>query len=272
MLKSRGIVAAGVDADQRADAARRAAADAMLTSRLAASGVKFAGKFATTSTRYGSATSPAARLYSSIVLYWFRRYFWITLSMWSVRSVSRCSMCVGSVQICDVTSFSSWSARCMNAAKFSPRPTGSMIVNRTLPGGRPVRKRSIIAWSASTAGGAALVAGAQQHRAAVRERQERRHRARESSSGGASRGSVGMPSGNGLQIDLELAAPHSGRHAVGSGRSACTWSHGGKSAVALGAERGERAGDCRRSPPSTAAAIFAQAASRAEVAAAIFSA
>ena len=36
--------------------------EAMLMSRLAASGEKAAGKFATTSTRYGSATSPAARL------------------------------------------------------------------------------------------------------------------------------------------------------------------------------------------------------------------
>ena len=31
------------------------------------------------------------------------------------------------------------SARCMKAAKFSPRPTGSTIVNRTLPGGTDVR-------------------------------------------------------------------------------------------------------------------------------------
>ena len=63
--------------------------------------MKFAGKFATTSTRNGSATSPAWALYSSIVLYWLRRYFWITVSMWSVRSASRCSMCCGSVQIRD---------------------------------------------------------------------------------------------------------------------------------------------------------------------------
>jgi len=35
---------------------------AMLMSRFAASGVKFVGTFATTSTRYGSAPRPAARL------------------------------------------------------------------------------------------------------------------------------------------------------------------------------------------------------------------
>ena len=39
----------------------------------------------------------------------------------------------------------------MNAAKFSPRPTGSKIVNRTLPGGTEVRNRSISAWSSLTA-------------------------------------------------------------------------------------------------------------------------
>ena len=71
----------------------------MLTSRRAASGVKFAGKLATTRTRYGSATSPACALYSSIVANSLRRYFWITFSMCSVRSASRCSICAGSVQM-----------------------------------------------------------------------------------------------------------------------------------------------------------------------------
>ena len=33
----------------------------------------------------------------------------------------------------------------MNAAKFSPRPTGSRIVNRTFPGGSPVKNRNITA-------------------------------------------------------------------------------------------------------------------------------
>ena len=56
----------------------------MLTSRRAASRLKFAGKFATTRTRYGSATSPACALYSSIEANWLRRYFWITFSMCSV--------------------------------------------------------------------------------------------------------------------------------------------------------------------------------------------
>ena len=127
-----------------------------------------------------------------------------------------------------------------------------MIVKRTLPGGRPVRKRSIIAWSALHRGGAALVAGAEQHRAAVGEREERRDRRRESSSGGASRGSVGMPSGNGRQIDLELAAAHAGRHAIGERAVGfAPRSHGGKRSVALGSECGERVARLRRSPPST---------------------
>src|SRR5437763_3148030 len=39
----------------------------------------------------------------------------------------------------------------MNAAKFCPRPTGSRIVKRTLPGGRAVSRRNITARSASTA-------------------------------------------------------------------------------------------------------------------------
>jgi len=51
-----------------------------LTSRLAASGVKFVGKLATTSTRYGSATSRRAVVLLDR-LYWLRRYFWITLAI-----------------------------------------------------------------------------------------------------------------------------------------------------------------------------------------------
>ena len=39
----------------------------------------------------------------------------------------------------------------MKAAKFSPRPTGSMIVNRTFPGGIEVRNRSISDWSSGIA-------------------------------------------------------------------------------------------------------------------------
>src|SRR5947199_3677624 len=35
----------------------------------------------------------------------------------------------------------------MNAAKFWPKPTGSMIVKRTLPGGKPLSSRIIIASS-----------------------------------------------------------------------------------------------------------------------------
>ena len=79
----------------------------MLTSRFIALSLKLVGKLATTTMRNGSATSPAIVLYSSIVSNSFRRYFWITFSMCSVRSVSRCSMWVGSVQIRLVTS-SSW--------------------------------------------------------------------------------------------------------------------------------------------------------------------
>ena len=61
MLKSRGMASA-VSALTRVQTPHDGPLLAMLMSRLAASGVKFVGKFATTSTRYGSATSPAARL------------------------------------------------------------------------------------------------------------------------------------------------------------------------------------------------------------------
>lgn len=74
MLKSRGIVAR-VSAVTSTHTPHDGPLFARLTSRFAASGVKLVGKFATTSTRYGSATSPAARLYSSMLLYWLRRYF-----------------------------------------------------------------------------------------------------------------------------------------------------------------------------------------------------
>ncbi len=40
----------------------------------------------------------------------------------------------------------------MNVEKFWPRPTGSTIVNRTLPGGIAVRNRSMVAWRSWTAG------------------------------------------------------------------------------------------------------------------------
>ena len=63
--------------------------------------------------------------------------------MCSVRSANRFSMCGGSVQIRLVTSCSSISARCMNDAKLAPSPTGSRIVNRTVPAGSDVRNRSI---------------------------------------------------------------------------------------------------------------------------------
>ena len=49
------------------------------------------------------------------------------------------------------TSCSSKSARCMKAEKFSPRPTGSKIVKRILPGGIEVSSRSIEACSDSIA-------------------------------------------------------------------------------------------------------------------------
>ena len=79
----------------------------MLISRRRAASLKLTGKLATTRMRNGSATSPAIALYSSMVSNSLRRYFWITFSMCSVRSVSRCSMCCASVQMRLVTS-SSW--------------------------------------------------------------------------------------------------------------------------------------------------------------------
>ncbi len=78
----------------------------MLTSRRAAASLKLVGKLATTSTRNGSATSPAKALYSSIVWNSLRRYFWITFSMCADRSARRCSMCGVSVQIRLLTSSS----------------------------------------------------------------------------------------------------------------------------------------------------------------------
>ena len=75
----------------------------------------------------------------------------MTFSMCAVRSASRCSMWAVSVQMRLVTSRSSWSARSMKAAKFWPRPTGSRMVKRTLPGGTHVRSRYSTACSASTA-------------------------------------------------------------------------------------------------------------------------
>ena len=51
---------------------------------------------------------------------------------------------------------------------------------------------------------------------------------RESSSGGASRGSVGMPSGNAFRSTGQLAAPHAGRDAIGERAVGGTSSHGGK--------------------------------------------
>ncbi len=79
----------------------------MLTSRRMALSLKLVGKLATTTIRNGSATSPAMVLYSSIVWNSLRRYFWMTFSMCSVRSVNRCSMWDASVQIRLVTR-SSW--------------------------------------------------------------------------------------------------------------------------------------------------------------------
>ena len=109
------------------------------------------GKSATTSTRYGSATSSATALYSSIVAYSLRRYFCVTISMWAARSASRSSICRGSVQTWLVTSAPSKSARCMNAPKLRPMPIGSTIVNRTWAGGKLVNSRNIDAWSTASA-------------------------------------------------------------------------------------------------------------------------
>ena len=82
---------------------------------------------------------------------WFLRYVWNTFSMCSVRFASCRSMCADSVQIRPETSNSSKSARCMKAEKLSPRPTGSMIVNLSFPGGRLVRSRNIVFCSTATA-------------------------------------------------------------------------------------------------------------------------
>ncbi len=74
------------------------------SSRRWAASVKLAGKLAITRNRNGSAISPASRLYSSMFWNSLRRYFWITFSMCSDRSASRCSICRGSVQMRLVTS------------------------------------------------------------------------------------------------------------------------------------------------------------------------
>ena len=74
---------------------QRAPLAMMLLMRLTAASVKLAGKFATTSTRYGSAISPAEALYSSIEWNSWRRYTWMTFSMCFVRSANRCSMWPG---------------------------------------------------------------------------------------------------------------------------------------------------------------------------------
>ena len=130
---------------------QRAPLATMLLMRCAAASEKLAGKLATTSTRYGSAISPAKALYSSIEWNSLRRYTWITFSMCLVRSASRCSMWAVSVQMRLATNCSSKSARCMKAEKLSPSPTGSMIVKRTLPGGMAVNSRSIALCITSTA-------------------------------------------------------------------------------------------------------------------------
>ena len=130
---------------------QRAPLATMLLMRCAAASEKLAGKLATTSTRYGSAISPAKALYSSIEWNSLRRYTWMTFSMCLVRSARRCSMWLVSVQMRLATNCSSKSARCMKAEKLSPSPTGSMIVKRTLPGGIAVNRRSIALCMTSTA-------------------------------------------------------------------------------------------------------------------------
>ena len=75
----------------------------------------------------------------------------MTFSMCLVKSASRCSMWAESVQMRLATNCSSKSARCMKAEKFSPSPTGSMIVKRTLAGGMALRSRSIALCISSTA-------------------------------------------------------------------------------------------------------------------------
>ena len=239
-------------------------------SRFAASGVKLVGKFATTSTRYGSATSPAARLYSSIDLYWLRRYFWITLAVWSVRSASRCSMSRASVQICAVTSFSSKSARCMNAPKLSPRLTGSTMVNRTLPGGRPVRNRSIIDCSADTP--AARPSSRQRSRTEQRSGNGRNAGTFPASAGGgASRSSVGTASVIADRFTLRSPKRTPAGTRVASGRWGVSASHGGK--VASPSARSSVKVDATAAAASFhAPAIAPHAASRSAVAAVIFSA
>jgi len=91
----------------RVETPQRAPLWATDTSRRAASVVKLAGKLATTSTRSGSATSPASALYSAMDWYWLRRYFWMTFSMCAVMSARRCSMWDCSVQMRLATSCSS---------------------------------------------------------------------------------------------------------------------------------------------------------------------
>ena len=80
---------------------------ATLISRRQARSVKRCGNPLTIRNRYGSATSPAARLYSSIVPKSPRRYVCRTFSMCSVRSARRASIWFGSVQIRPPTARSS---------------------------------------------------------------------------------------------------------------------------------------------------------------------
>ena len=133
----------------------------MLANRRAACSLTLTGKSAITRNRYGSAISPACALYASIDGYSFRRYFWITVSMWSVRSASRCSMCRTSVHTRSVTRISSSSARCMKPAKPCPSPTGSTKVKRAFPAGTVVSTRAtafcrIASASSRRSGGASI--------------------------------------------------------------------------------------------------------------------
>ena len=71
---------------------QRAPLAAMLSRRRAAASLKFTGKSATTTKWYFSAILPACSLYSAMVAYSLRRYIWMTFSMCSFNSASRCSI------------------------------------------------------------------------------------------------------------------------------------------------------------------------------------
>ena len=191
----------------------------MAASRAADFSSNLAGKSATTRTRYGSATSSATALYSSIVAYSFRRYFWVTVSMWVDRSASRSSIWRASVQTCWLTSAPSKSARCMNAPKLRPIPMGSTIVNRTWPGGKLVKSRNIEAWSTARAA-ARPSAGVSIKRLALAGNVLKAGKTNDAGTPSIKRASAGIPCGSAASSSGTVPKRTTGGTTRGKGRSA----------------------------------------------------